>query len=401
MAEPAPASRAGAQPAPLVPLRGVSRFAARLPVPLSSFIGREQEAAKIADFLRREEVRLLTLTGPGGVGKTRLALQVAEELEGDFADGVACVSLAALADPGLVGPAVAHALNVGDVGDRSVTDRLITALHDRHLLLLIDNFEQVVAAASLVSIVLAACPRLTILATSRVSLRLSGEQTYPVPPLTLPDLNGAGNADSTDRTEAVRLFVARARAVKPDFALTDANAATVAGICRQLDGLPLAIELAAARVATLPPASLLARLDQRLPLLTRGPQDAPARLRSMREAINWSYDLLGEDEQLLFRRLSVFVGGFTLKAGEAVVSGMVQDVFDGATQLVEKSLLRLEEWPSSEPRFTMLETIREFGLDRLTASGEEPRHAAPTPLTSSSWPSTWNWIGMERDLLPA
>jgi len=284
---------------------------------------------------------------------------------------VTFVGLAPVADPALVLPTIAQILSVREAGERSLAARLADVLRDRRLLLVLDNFEHVVEAAPLVADLLAACPGLAVLATSRVRLRLSGEREHAVPPLGLTD------------DGAVRLFVERARAVREAFALTPATAPVVAAICRRLDGLPLAIELAAARIKVLPPAALLARLERRLPLLTGGARDAPPRQQTMRNAIAWSHDLLSMDEQALFRRLTVFVGGFTLEAAEAVAGGAEDPglaVLDGVASLLDKSLLREEDGPSGEARYLMLETVREYGLDQLAASGEEDefrrRHAA-------------------------
>ncbi len=368
MAELTPDDLSRPEPVPILPFPDRDPLPVPLPAPLTSFVGREREAEVLVNLLRRADTRLVTLTGPGGVGKTRLALRVAEALAPEFADGAAVVPLATVLDVELVAPTLARVLRVRGVGDRPPVEHLVAALRDRRLLLVLDNFEHIVEAAPLVADLLAACPRLAVLATSREVLRLSGEHAFALNPLALPEAEA--DHESIAQAEAVRLFALRAQAARVDFALTETNTSTVAEICQRLDGLPLAIELAAARVAHLPPVVLLARLDRRLPLLRGGARDLPARLRTMRDAIAWSYDLLDEGEQVLFRRLSVFVGGSTLEAAEAVAGDLGIDVLEGVASLVGKSLLRLED-EGSDVRYRMLETVREFGLEQLASSDEE------------------------------
>jgi predicted ATPase/DNA-binding CsgD family transcriptional regulator len=336
---------------------------------LTSFVGRRHEVAAVSALLRRAGVRLVTLTGPGGAGKTRLALRVTEEVEAWFADGAAFVDLASVRDPELVVSTIAQALGVREMGDRPPAERLVDALRDRHLLLVLDNFEHVAEAGPLVPWLLAGCPTVKALITSRAALRLSGERVVPVEPLGLPDPSSPLPLSELAVIEAVALFVDRAQAARPDFALSEANAPSVAEAVRRLDGLPLAVELAAAKARLLPPEALLSRLAQRLPLLAGGPRDAPARLRTMHSAIAWSHDLLSREEQTLFRRFAVFVGGFTLEAAEAVAGDFSIEVFAGVEALADQSLLR-SLGGDAEPRFAMLETVREFGLAQLEASGE-------------------------------
>ncbi len=376
-AVPAPASRRG--------------WDAPIPLSLTPLIGRRAELEAAVATLRRRSTRLLTLTGPGGIGKTRLATEIAAEVERDFRDGVVWVSLAPTYEPDAVIGAIAASLGITGV---AVGDRLVRALRDTQLLLVLDNFEQVLAAAPQIAELLAACRELQVVVTSRARLRIRGERVLPVPPLSQshqPDTMASARAESpllapqTLHSEAVTLFIERAQAVVPSIDVSEANAAVVAEICRHLDGLPLAIELAAARVSHLPLRTLLARMDRRLPLLVEGDRDMPARLQTMRKAIAWSFDLLTPPERYVFRCLSVFEGGFRLDAVEAVVSELQREanctsgsdavqappVLDLLASLVEKSLVRHDSGSSETPRYTMLETVREFAAEQLAAKGQE------------------------------
>lgn len=368
------------------PLRTLDARPHNLPLQPTPLVGREREVAAVVEQLRQDSTRLVTLTGPGGTGKTRLALQAAAELVESFRDGVWFVPLAPLADPALVPAAIAGAVGVREEGAQPLANTLSAFLRDKQVLLILDNYEQLLpAAAMMVGELVGTAPELTVLVTSRVPLRLRAEREIPVPPLELPRRKPPPTSAQMGQYEAVRLFIARAQAVRADFMVTNESAPAVAEICHRLDGLPLAIELAAARIRLLPPAAMLRRLEQRLSLLTGGAHDLPARQQTLRATIGWSYDLLGPEEQALFRRLAVFAGGWTFAAAEAVAGSarsgeLALDVFEGLERLAEHSLLRQEEDVEGEPRFGMLETIREYGLDQLETSGEaqeaRQRHAS-------------------------
>jgi predicted ATPase len=358
--EMAPSRDAAAQEAPM---------AGAVPVPLTPLVGRDHDAAAVGDLVRGEEVRLVTLTGPGGVGKSRLAVEVAQRLGTAFADGVRFVELASVPAAQLVASAIAAALGLNTSGGELITD-LKSYLRARRLVLVLDNFEQVMGAAPLVAELLGAAPGVVALVTSRMVLRLSGEHEFPVPPLPVPQIEAGRDAADARRYASVRLFVERAHAASADFELTSGNAQAVAEICRRLDGLPLAIELAAARVRLLPPQALLARLDDRMGLLTGGARDLPERQRTLRSTLDWSFDLLSAGEQALFARLGVFAGSFDLPAAEAVgaagpaVPGRAGHVMDTLGSLVDSSLVQ-PQVRDGEPRFVLLETIREYALERL------------------------------------
>lgn len=342
-----------------------------LPAQPNAMVGRVKELAEARELLTRPDVRLVTLTGPGGVGKTRLALQVAADVLTDFLDGAFFVVLAPISDPELVEVSIARTLGVPDVGGMNGRDQLINYLRDRHMVLILDNFEQVISAGAQVADLLAACARLKVVVTSRSILNIYGENEFAVPPLQLPEAGTPTERIATH--DAVRLFVERSQAVRSDFSVTDENAAAIAEICHRLDGLPLALELAAARSKLFAPGALLERLDARLALLTSGSTNLPARLQTLRSAIAWSYDLLDPEEQMMFRRLGIFAGGCDVTAVASVCDpDSTVNTLDVLRSLVDKSLLRSDIGLDGEPRFGMLETIREFALEELAATEEKP-----------------------------
>ena len=343
-----------------------------LPLPRWPLVDRERERVALGVLIMRGASRLVTLTGVGGVGKTRLAIELAIDVGASFADGALFVSLAALRDPALVTSAIGQAAGLQEVGGRSLPEILRGYYREKQALLVLDNVEQVAAAAPEIGTLLDACPRLMVLATSRAALHLLGEQEWPLSPLPLPDPGGHQDSEVLGTIPSVALFMQRAQAVKPDFALTAASAQTVAAICLWLEGLPLAIELAAAQIKTLAPQSLLTRLTRRLAVLGSGAVDLPDRQRTLRATLAWSYDLLTPSEQALFRHLAVFAGGCTFESIEVVCTGDDQggDLLDRLATLVDQSLLGQEEQADGTARFGMLETVREYGLEMLEAHGE-------------------------------
>jgi predicted ATPase len=350
-------------------IRSLDAVPNNLPKRLTTFLGREREIGEVEDLLERS--RLLTLSGPGGTGKTRLSLEVAARSLARHPDGVYFVELASISEPDLVLPTIAMALGLPDRGGRPSLDRVVDYVGDQRMLLVLDNFEQVIEAAAAVADLLEACPNVTFLVSSRIVLRISGEQEYLVPPLGLPDPARLPSLEQLSQYESVALFIERARAVRPEFEVTNENAPAVAEICVRLDGLPLAIELAAARIRILTPQAMLGRLGDRLGLLAGGSRDLPARQQTLRGAIAWSHDLLDERDRALFSDLAVFVGGAGLEVIERV-AGEGADAVDGLGSLVEKSLVRQREGVGGEPRFLMLETIREFAIEQATIAGRWP-----------------------------
>jgi predicted ATPase/transcriptional regulator with XRE-family HTH domain len=343
-----------------------------LTAPLTALIGREQELERLHNFLRLHTERLFTLTGPPGIGKTRLSLEVGIGLLDHFDDGVFFVSLAPISDPDLVSAAIAQTLGVKEVGSRPLAEQLTLFLRDKRQLLVLDNFEHVVEAAPFVASLLSSCPHLKVLVTSRETLHVHGEQQFPVPPLAVPDPVETRDVQTLAKYPSIALYVQRAQAVKPDFALNEDNAEAVAAICALLDGLPLAIELAAARINLLSPQEMLGRLDSRLKLLSGSARDVPPRQQTLRGAIDWSYNLLDKGEQTLFTRLGAFSGGCTFSAAEAVCNAtgdLPMEMLDGLASLINKSLLRREQ-VSGESRVSMLEMIREYASERLGESGD-------------------------------
>src|SRR5687767_2763450 len=392
-------------PAEFPPLRSLNQQPTNLPAQPTPLIGRERERTVLGAMLTADGTRLVTLLGPGGTGKTRLALQVAAERLETFPDGVWWVPLAAVTNPGLVPQAIAAPLGVRENPGEPLLTTVGGYLRSRRTLLLLDNMEHLLAAAPQIHTLLEAAPGLVVLATSREPLRLRAEREFPVAPLPLPAPTPTGlTAEEALESPAVRLFVERASALKSTFRLDADTVADVVAICQRLDGLPLAIELAASRVRLLSPAALLARLDQRLAILTGGARDLPARQQTLRATIAWSHDLLAPAERALFARLGVFAGGCTIEGAEAVCSaagGLPLDLLDGIDSLVQKSLLRQVEGPGGDPRFVMLETIREFAQERLHELAEAPalRRAHADTFLAMAENADWDDVAAEAQLL--
>lgn len=367
---------------PMLAAPALSEATWNVPKKFSTFVGREQEIARIQTLFAQPSVRLITLSGPGGVGKTRLAIQVAEAMRGSFAQGACFVSLEAIRDPGLLWSALAKELGIqqyskgssiqqDDDSAVSLEELVCTSLGSRQLLLILDNFEQIIAAAPQLERILEACQYLKMLVTSRESLRIPAEQEFPIAPLPLPDLSTASSPEVLLQQAAVELFIQRTRAIQPDFTVDESNARVVAEICAHLDGLPLAIELAAARMKLLTLPSLLKRLSQRLRILKSDGRTTPDRQKTLYDTIRWSYDLLGKDEQWLFRRLTIFTGSFSLQTVERLFENEhLPDIVDVTDSLLDKSLLQRDRQPGEEDRLTLLETVREYGQELLREHGE-------------------------------
>ena len=391
-------------PAEFPPLKSLDRQLNNLPAQPTTLVGRDDQVAAIRELLAAPETRLVTLTGAGGTGKTRLALQAAAESLDAFADGVWWVPLADISDAALVPEAIAAVLGVRESPAEPLLTSLIEFLRSRRALLLLDNLEQVIGAAPVIAQMIDEAPGLVILATSRQPLRLRAEREFPVDPLPLPAPTTRISIDDALTSPAVRLFVERAQTVKPGFALDETNVADVVAICRWLDGLPLAIELAAARVRILTPAALLARLDQRLSVLTGGARDLPKRQQALRATIAWSHDLLEPPERALFARLGVFSGGCSYEAAEAICSaagGLPIDLFDGVDSLVQQSLLRQEDGPGAEARFTMLQTILEFARERFRElpEADELIHVHAETFFALASGVDWDDVSRQGELL--
>jgi predicted ATPase/DNA-binding CsgD family transcriptional regulator len=374
-----------------------------LPIQVTSLVGREAAIATATALLRLPEVRLLSMIGTGGIGKTRLAIEVATQLLEDFTDGVYFVALSPLRDPDMVLPTIAHTLGLKESGNETLTERLCTYLRDKQLLLVLDNFEHLMPAAHVVEQLLTTSPELKLLVTSREVLHLRAEQQFSVPPLAVPDRKHVAQVQSLTQYPALELFLQRARAVKHDFQWNTTNAQPLTNICTRLDGLPLAIELAAARIGMLSLQALLARLDHSLQILTHGPTDLPERQQTLRKTIAWSYELLNAEEQRLFRRLSIFVGGCSFEAIEAACNALgdgdgAAHIFESVTSLIDKSLLQSTGQEGEVTRLAMLETIREYGLECLTISGamEATRHAHAAYYLQLAEEAAPNWFGPEQ-----
>ncbi|GAC1357097.1 MAG: hypothetical protein NVS4B11_29500 [Ktedonobacteraceae bacterium] len=347
---------------------------------LTSFVGHEQDITRALQLIRMPDVRLLSIVGTGGIGKTRFALQLVTYLTRDFADGIFFISFASVQNPNMVVSTIVQVLEVKGEDKQPLFDLLKNSIGNKQLLLLLDNFEQVIVAASQVAELVAACPQLKIIVTSREVLRIRCEHPFALVPLALPSSKRVSDVPYLLECEAIQLFVECVQAVKPGFRLNETNASVIAEICTRLDGLPLAIELAAARLRLLSPQALLAQMDRRLHVLTSGARDVPERQRTLRATMQWSYDLLTLEEQHLFRWLSIFVGGCTLQAVQSVCANdtmQTERIVDSVMSLLDKSLLQRSNLYDDEPRFTLLETLREYGLECLDLSGErELAHSA-------------------------